>query len=330
MKKKIAICLLLITILFAFVGCDLIEGFIGDFFTTVDSIELSEKTVQINVDGKASVVATAKGAYDYIEGDIYAQSCDESIATVAFSSVEDSAFTYEITGVSVGSTTIEFNTDIPSDSFKKVTLTVNVLTSGQSTVISLDNIPEYSGDAYVAVNDNIPFFTESEIICEPYEFYSELDSLGRCGVTIACVCIETMPTEERGEIGSIKPTGWHTVKYDCVSGKYLYNRCHLIGFQLTGENANAKNLITGTRYLNIDGNLVFENMVADYVKETNNHVMYRVTPIFEGNNLVASGVLMEGWSVEDEGEGICFNVYCYNVQPGVVIDYATGDSWLAE
>ena len=159
--------------------------------------------------------------------------------------------------------------------------------------------------------------------------YSDLDALGRCGVTCASVGPELMPTEERGDIGSVKPTGWHTVKYDCVDGKYLYNRCHLIGYQLTGENANERNLITGTRYLNIEGMLPFENMVADYVEETGNHVMYRVTPIYEGDDLVAEGVLMEGYSVEDAGEGICFCVHAYNVQPGVEIDYATGESWLA-
>ena len=163
-----------------------------------------------------------------------------------------------------------------------------------------------------------------------FEEYSDLDNLGRCGVAMASVGQDIMPTEERGSIGQIKPAGWHTVKYDCVDGKYLYNRCHLLGYQLTGENANERNLITGTRYLNVDGMLPFENMVADYVMETGNHVMYRVTPIYTGNNLVADGVLMEGYSVEDQGEGITFCVYVYNVQPGVRIDYATGDSSLAE
>lgn len=195
--------------------------------------------------------------------------------------------------------------------------------------VTLENIPEYSGAAYVAVNDNEPYFTQEEITDQAFETYSDLDALGRCGVTCASVGLELMPTEERGDIGSVKPTGWHTVKYDCVDGKYLYNRCHLIGYQLTGENANERNLITGTRYLNIEGMLPFENMVADYVEETENHVMYRVTPIYDGDNLVAGGVLMEGYSVEDEGAGICFCVYAYNVQPGVEIDYATGESWLA-
>ena len=191
---------------------------------------------------------------------------------------------------------------------------------------SVEEIPEFSGVAYVPVNGNVPFFLPEEYTTESFEYYSELDDLGRCGVTMACIGTDIMPTEEREAIGSVKPSGWQSVKYDCVDGKYLYNRCHLIGFQLAGENANKKNLITGTRYLNIEGMLPFENLVADYVQETDNHVLYRVTPIFDGDDLVAQGVLMEGWSVEDEGDGICFCVYAYNAQPGIIIDYATGDS----
>ena len=187
-------------------------------------------------------------------------------------------------------------------------------------------IPAYEGKAYVAVNGNVPFFTEEELSSASYETYGELDPLGRCTVCVASVGQNLMPTEERGSIGVVKPTGWHTVKYDFVDGKYLYNRCHLIGYQLTGENANEKYRITGSRFLNIEGMLPFENMVADYVKETDQHVMYRVTPVFEGDNLLASGVLMEGKSVEDNGEGILFCVFAYNVQPGVSIDYATGES----
>lgn len=195
---------------------------------------------------------------------------------------------------------------------------------------SLDSIPDYSESPYVTVNDNQPYFSDTDLTTTSFESYSELDSLGRCGVAYACISPDTMPTEERGSIGQIKPSGWHTVKYDSVEGKYLYNRCHLIGYQLTAENANGHNLITGTRYLNVDGMLPFENMVADYIKETGNHVLYRVTPVFDGNNLVASGALMEAESVEDNGEGIYFNVYCYNVQPGVTINYSTGDSALSE
>ena len=195
---------------------------------------------------------------------------------------------------------------------------------------SLSDIPAFSGQPYVVVGDNTPQFPEEDLVPVSFESYSPLDSLGRCGAAYACVSQDTMPTEDRGSIGQVKPTGWHTVKYDCVDGKYLYNRCHLLGYQLTGENANEENLITGTRYLNIEGMLPFENMVADYVQETGNHVLYRVTPIFEGSNLLASGVLMEGYSVEDSGEDILFCVYAYNVQPGVVIDYATGDSHLED
>lgn len=189
-------------------------------------------------------------------------------------------------------------------------------------------LPEYSDSPYVIVNNNEPFFTENDMTAHSFEYYGELDELGRCTVAYASVGKDLMPTEKRGSIGSVKPTGWHTVKYDIVDGKYLYNRCHLIGYQLTAENANKNNLITGTRYLNVDGMLLFENMVADYIKETNNHVLYRVTPIFTGDNLLADGVLMEAESVEDNGEGISYNVFCYNVQPGVKIDYVTGDSSL--
>lgn len=202
----------------------------------------------------------------------------------------------------------------------------NVYNSQGESLVNLGSIPEYSGDAYVTINNNVPFFSDSDLTTESFESYSSLDSLGRCGVAYANVCKDTMPTAKRGKIGSIKPTGWHTVKYDNVDGKYLYNRCHLIGYQLTAENANKKNLITGTRYLNTQGMLPFENMVADYVKETNHHVLYRVTPLFKGNNLLASGVLIEAKSVEDKGAGISFNVFCYNVQPGISIDYGTGDS----
>lgn len=180
------------------------------------------------------------------------------------------------------------------------------------------------------IDQNEPSFTKEEITEDAYEYYGELDELGRCTVAEACIGKELMPTEERGSIGHVKPSGWQTVKYDFVDGKYLYNRCHLIGFQLTGENDNEKNLITGTRYMNVEGMLDFENMVADYIDETGNHVMYRVTPVFEGENLLASGVEMEAYSVEDEGEGISFHVFCYNVQPGVEIDYETGYSWASD
>lgn len=188
-------------------------------------------------------------------------------------------------------------------------------------------IPEYNGESYIVINDNKADFKESEITAKSFENYSEMDSLDRCGVAFANVSVNTMPTEKRGSIGMVKPTGWHTIKYDNVDGKYLYNRCHLIGYQLTGENANEKNLITCTRYMNTVGMLEFENKVASYVKETKNHVLYRVTPIFENNNLLATGVQMEAYSVEDKGEGINFNVFVYNVQEGIHIDYTNGDSY---
>lgn len=196
--------------------------------------------------------------------------------------------------------------------------------------VSVAEIPAYSGEAFVILENNVPAFQEKDYVTESYEFYEDLDAMNRCTYTMACIGPDLMPTEDRGNIGMVRPTGWVTAKYDFVDGKYLYNRCHLIGFQLTGENANERNLITGTRYMNVEGMLPFENMVADYIKETGNHVLYRVVPIFEGDNLVASGVTMEAWSVEDNGEGICFHVYVYNVQPGVEIDHATGESWLAE
>ena len=185
-------------------------------------------------------------------------------------------------------------------------------------------------EAYVELNGNVPEFTEAQIKTKSFEKYSRLDGLGRCGVAVACIGKDIMPTEERGAIGQVKPSGWQIAKYDIVDGKYLYNRCHLIGYQLTGENANERNLITGTRAMNVDGMLPFENMVADYVKETGNHVMYRGTPVFEGDNLLAKGVQMEALSVEDNGAGISFNVFVYNAQPGIAINYADGTSKLDE
>ncbi len=245
-----------------------------------------------------------------------------------------------------GATTTDNNNSKPSESISSITDTSESLSSTESeskpttstesntkppitsnnNVVSLSNIPTFSGKPYVAINNNVPSFSDSDLTTKSYEYYSELDRLGRCGVVIACVGQDLMPTEDRGSIGQVKPTGWHTVKYDCVDGKYLYNRCHLIGYQLSGENANTQNLITGTRYMNVDGMLPFENLVADYVKETDNHVLYRVTPIFESNNLLATGVQMEAYSVEDDGDGICFNVFVYNAQPQITINYTNGDS----
>lgn len=206
--------------------------------------------------------------------------------------------------------------------------TSDKLSDTPATSYDLESIPEYSGEPYVTIHDNVPFFSEEELTTDAFETYSELDDLGRCGTAYANICEEIMPTEKRGKIGMIKPSGWHTVKYTGIDGNYLYNRCHLIGYQLSAENANEKNLITGTRYLNVTGMLPFENMVADYVNETGNHVLYRVTPIYNQENLVSDGVLMEAQSVENDDLAFC--VYCYNVQPGIEIDYHTGDSKSSE
>jgi DNA-entry nuclease len=197
--------------------------------------------------------------------------------------------------------------------------------------IDLSTIPAFSGTPYVKINNGEPTFSEAELTTKAYESYSPLDSLGRCGVAIATCGKETMPAdgEERGEISSVYPSGWKQAKYDFVSGSYLYNRAHIIGWQLSAENANERNLITGTRYMNVDGMLPFENLVADYIDETGNHVAYRVTPIYNGKDLVCTGVQMEAYSIEDNGDGVCFNVFCYNVQPGVTINYATGASALS-
>lgn len=199
------------------------------------------------------------------------------------------------------------------------------------TTLSYRDVPAYDGNPYVYVNDGEPVFTDEQRAAEPgCERYGDLDELGRCTGAFAVVSPETQPTEKRGSIGEVPPSGWQMAKYDFVEGKYLFNRCHLLGYQLTGENANTQNLITGTRYLNVEGMLPFENAVADYVDATGNHVLMAVTPVFEGSELVACGVHMMAESVEDGGEGVAFNVFCYNVQPGVVIDYGTGASMLEE
>lgn len=206
---------------------------------------------------------------------------------------------------------------------------INKLIPGYKTIsYNINEIPKYNGESYIIINNNEPFFEKKDMTTNSFERYSEHDFLGRCGTAFANISKDLMPIGERGSIGQIKPSGWHTVKYDIVDGKYLYNRCHLIGYQLTGENANEKNLITCTRYMNTVGMLQFENKVAEYVKKTNNHVLYRVTPIFEDNNLLASGVEIEAMSVEDNGKGIKFNVYVYNIQEGITIDYSNGESSL--
>ena len=231
------------------------------------------------------------------------------------------------TNTPVGTEPDETKSDTDSISVTEVT---TIVSKKPYTTFSLDEIPPFDASPYTIINDNIPYFTNDEITTQSYEYYPELDDLGRCGACIACISLDMMPKNERERIGMIKPSGWQISKYDFIEGKHLFQRCHLIGYQLTGENANLSNLITGTRYMNVQGMLPFENKTANYIKSTGNHVMYRVTPVFEGDNLVASGVLMEAYSVEDKGQGLCFNVFCWNSQPGVVIDYATGDNHLDE
>lgn len=263
----------------------------------------------------ASFVFTFMGCNETVPPETDGAGVSVATSTTSASETQDSA-------VSSIQTTTPEPTETPAASTEPPSEPTPTLTS-----ITLDDIPAYTGEPYVIINDNTPFFTNAELTTTAFEEYSPLDTLGRCGPTYACVGTETMPTEERGSIGQVKPSGWHTIKYDFIDGKYLFNRCHLIGYQLTAENSNERNLITGTRALNILGMLPFENMTADYIKETGNHVLYRVTQMFQGNDLVAEGVLMEAKSVEDDGTGILFCVFCYNVQPGVVIDYATGDSY---
>lgn len=242
---------------------------------------------------------------------------NESVSDIISQASENLAVTDEVLDESESLSDLETEKSVSNDKTTK---------KKAKQGIDSKHIPKFDDEPYMIVNHNEPDFSKREITEVSFERYSQLDRFGRCGVALACVGTDMMPTEKRGSIGMVKPTGWHTVKYEFVDGKYLYNRCHLIGYQLTGENANEKNLITGTRYMNVDGMLPFEDMVADYVKETKNHVMYRVTPVYKENNLLASGVQMEGYSVEDKGKGISFNVYCYNVQPGVKIDYKTGES----
>lgn len=208
------------------------------------------------------------------------------------------------------------------------TLTEPALPPTPSAPIDLASVPAFSGEPFVEIDGNVPAFSEAERSLESYEVYAPLDELGRCGTALALVGPETMPTEERGSIGSVKPSGWQLVKYDIVDGAYLYNRCHLIAFRLAGENANELNLITGTRFMNARGMVPFEDEVANYVIRTGNHVLYRATPVFEGDELVARGIHLEAFSVEDDGTGVAFNVFVYNAQPGIEIDYATGESRL--
>lgn len=288
-----------------------------------------------------AVVLFFVGVFATPESSIDAVTTEPTVADTTEVTTTEEITTEEVTTSEVTTsettTTEVTTTEKPTTTITTTETTTKSTTTAQPTndnlsnsSVSLSSIPKYSGRPYVALNNNKPYFKASEITTKAFENYSNLDSYGRCGVVMACCGTEIMPAdgEERGSISSIKPTGWVQAQYDCVSGKYLYNRCHLIGWQLSAENANRRNLITGTKYLNIEGMLPFENMIADYIHETGNHVMFRVTPRFEGSNLVAKGVQMEAYSVEDDGNGICFNVFCYNVQPGVVINYATGSSYL--
>jgi len=263
--------------------------------------------------------------YDYIKEPSYTDS--------DYSQVEDKYLptSTKIESSTIATETAKPTTEEPTTTIPETTVVKtepNVVGIGEAEQADPSELPSYSGNPYTVLNNNIPNFTSAELTTKGYEKYSNLDSYGRCGVALASCGKEIMPgpDEERGSISSIKPSGWVQAKYDGVSGGYLWNRCHLIGWQLSAENANKQNLITGTRYMNTEGMLPFENMVADYIKETNNHVAYRVTPIYEGSNLVCSGVQIEAYSIEDKGDGICFNVYCYNVQPGITIYYSTGES----
>lgn len=221
------------------------------------------------------------------------------------------------------------NVDLPSTSDTVIDNTYNSNygeLDQREPNITLDDIPVYSGDAVAIVNNNNPQF--ATLSYESYEYYSVLDFLGRCGVAEASLGIDLMPTQERESISQVKPSGWQNEVYDIVEGGYLYNRCHLIGFQLAGENANEKNLITGTRYMNTPIMTKYENAVAEYIKDTGNHVMYRVTPMYKGFDLLPKGLQIEGYSVEDAGNGVCFNVFIYNEQPGITINHTNGDNWL--
>jgi len=251
-------------------------------------------------------------------------SLSESSSNVETTSKTDSSSNHSETISSSQTTSSATTTSLTTTTTSKATTTTTTTKAAPRFNPSL--IPTYSGSAYVAINGNIPFFTSDDMTTSAYEKYSPLDSLGRCGAAMSCIGRELMPTEPRGSIGMVKPSGWHLVKYQGIEGNYLYNRCHLIGYQLTGENANESNLVTGTRYMNIQGMEPLENRTANYIKSTGNHVIYRSTPIFQGSNLLCTGVLMEGKSVEDNGAGLTFCVFAYNVQPGITINYADGSS----
>ncbi len=291
--------------------------------------KMSKKTkIIIAVIGLLVVLISAFSGQD---SEITTDTTTEIVESTEETTLKDSEIEEDITDNSEAEKTTQKAEDKATEKeTEKVNKPESVGDDNSKAVLS--EIPAYSGRPYVVINGNVPSFNKYELTTKGYETYASLDSLGRCGGAVASCGREIMPKpdEERGSISAVKPSGWVQAQYDWVSGKYLYNRCHLIGWQLSAENANKRNLITGTRYMNTEGMLPFENMVADYIKETGNHVAYRITPIYDGSDLVASGVQMEAYSVEDDGEGICFNIFCYNVQPGVKIDYTTGRSWSAE
>lgn len=303
------------------------EGKSGEFIVKTVTIVDKMKELQVSLDDTANVDFDDNTfTLEYMQENVLVKVGNEQIVQGEITAYEGNELTVLVNALDAGETTVRLET-----SDEKIKTADKAIVVKETVAVDIGSVPAFSGNASVEINGNIPVFSDEEKATEKgYEFYSELDSLGRCGVTFALIGLETMPADDRESIGQVKPSGWVTSKYDTsiVDGGYLYNRCHLIGFQLAGENANKRNLITGTRYLNIKGMLPYENLVADYVKETENHVLFRVTPIFVGNELVARGVQMEAYSLEDNGEGICFNVYCYNVQPGIVIDYATGNNRL--
>ena len=314
MDKNKLLLVLLLFIMLGLIGCQYIpsqEGFKSEDRNVVYGELDSEADTNTRIN--ATEESYTKERIEFHEGPTESKEPTE---------LTESEKSKGSTTSSVEDNTIEHVEKETEEGIREATET-NPLTS-----LDFASIPDFNGEPFCVLNNNTPFFNNSDKSnTTVFEYYSDLDRLGRCGVAYASICKELMPTEKRGEIGQIRPSGWHTVKYnDIIDGNYLYNRCHLIGYQLAGENANEKNLITGTRYMNVVGMMAFESEVYEYVQETNNHVLYRVTPLFEGNNLVASGVEMEAYSVEDNGTGVCFNVYMYNVQPGIVIDYATGDS----
>lgn len=326
MKRKLLVILMTFAVIFTATAYDFtISGVIQDTDTIAYAASIKSPSIKVSTSGydglkiSWSKITGANKYYIYravSKNGVYKKVSTTTKTTYVDKKVDQNK-TYYYKVKATGSGT--------KSSFSKVK-------SGKIlTAVKLSTIPEYSGNPAVSVNNNIPKFSDRMKKAKSYESYSKLDSLKRCGVAIACVGLDLMPTEERGSIGMVKPAGWHTVRYDdLVDGKYLYNRCHLIGYQLTGENANDKNLITGTRYLNVDGMLPYENEIADYIKSTGNHVLYRVTPIYSKDELLCRGVQMEAYSVEDNGKGVCFNVFAYNVQPGIEIDYATGESRRAE